>query len=127
MDYTEIGKKIKSKRKALNLTQYALAEMVGLTESSISRYEAGQISTMPTSTVRRICDALNLEPSELLGLTPDKSFEYDFKELLKLTDVLPNDVKTELLKSFEQQINICRRLYYGEEKDNNLLEEIKDR
>lgn len=126
MDYAEIGKKIKLKRKSLSLTQQALAEMVGLTESSISRYEAGQISTMPTSTVRRICDALHIEPSELLSLTPDKSFEYDFKELLELADGLPHSIKADLLKAFEQQIKICRRLYYGKEKDNYLLEEIED-
>lgn len=127
MNYIEIGKKLKSRRKALNLTQSALAEKVGLTESSISRYEAGRISTMPTSTVKRICEVLNIEPSELLGLTPENSFEYDLKEILKMADDLPPYVKSNLLQLLKQQIRVYRRLYYDKEKDNNIFEKIEDR
>lgn len=127
VNYTEIGKKLKARRKALNLTQSALAEKVGLTESSISRYEAGRISTMPTSTVKRICEVLHIEPSELLGLTPETSFEYDLKEILKMADDMPPYVKSNLLLLLKQQINVYRRLYYDKEKDSNILEEIKDR
>ena len=126
VNYTEIGKKIKSKRKSLHLTQSALAEMVGLTESSISRYEAGKIATMPTSTVNRICDVLHIAPAELLGLTPEKSFEYDLKEILKMADDLPPYVKDNLLQLLKQQIKVYRRLYYDKKEDNNILEEIKD-
>ena len=114
VNYKEIGKKIKQKRKALNLTQSALAEMVGLTESSISRYEAGKIATMPTSTVNRICEVLHIAPAELLGLTPKKSFEYDLKEILTSIDDLPDDIKTDLLDLLKKQIEICRRLYMND-------------
>ena len=127
MNYTEIGKKLKARRKSLNLTQSALADMVGLTESSISRYEAGRISTMPTSTVKRICEVLHIEPSELLGLTPEKSFEYDLKEILKTADDLPPYVKSNLLQLLKQQIKVYRRLLNDKEKDNNVFKEIKDR
>jgi transcriptional regulator with XRE-family HTH domain len=111
LNYKEIGSRIKQKRKSLNLTQLQLAEKVGLTESSISRYESGKIATMPTSTVNKICDALNIKPSELLGLTVENSFEYDLKEILSSTNDLPLNVKKELLEVFKQQINIYRRLY----------------
>lgn len=127
VNYTEIGKKLKSRRKSLNLTQSALAEMVGLTESSISRYEAGRISTMPTSTVKRICEVLHIEPSELLGLTPENSFEYDLKEILKMADDLPEYVKTDLLQLLKQQIKLYRRLYNDKKENNNIFEKIKDR
>lgn len=128
VNYTEIGKKLKSRRKSLNLTQSALAEMVGLTESSISRYEAGKIATMPTSTVKRICKVLHIEPSELLGLTPENSFEYDLKEILKMADDLPPYVKSNLLLLLKQQIKIYRRLLQDDKKENNnILEEIKNR
>lgn len=110
MDYKEIGRKIKTKRKELNLTQAELAKRIGLTESSISKYEAGKIETMPTSTVNRICDVLKIAPAELLGLTPQKAFEYDLKEIINSADDLPDDVKTELLDLLKQQIKICRRL-----------------
>lgn len=111
LNYQEIGLKIKQKRKSLNLTQLQLAEQVGLTESSISRYEAGKISTMPTSTVNKICKVLNIEPAELLGLTPDNAFEYDLKDILNSVDDLPSHIKKDLLELFKQQIKLCRNLY----------------
>lgn len=111
LNYKEIGAKIRRKRKSLNLTQYQLAEKIGLTESSISRYESGKIPTMPTSTVNKICSVLNIEPSELLGLTVENSFEYDLKEVISKMDGLPLDIKKELLEQFKQQIEMCRRLY----------------
>lgn len=111
LNYKEIGLKIKQKRKSLNLTQLQLAEKVNLTESSISRYESGKIATMPTSTVNKICSVLHIEPSELLGLTVENSFEYDLKDVLIAMNDLPKDIQKDLLEQFKHQINMCRRLY----------------
>ena len=126
LNYKEIGLKIKQKRKSLSLTQLELAERVGLTESSISRYESGKIATMPTSTVNKICRVLNIEPSELLGLTPENSFEYDLKDVLSSIDDLPLEVKKDLLDLLKQQIKLCRRVYNDKAKDNNLPKKIKN-
>lgn len=110
MDFKEIGRKIRNKRKELHLTQLELAKRIGMTESSISKYEAGKIETMPTSTINRICDVLHIAPAELLGLTPKKSFEFDLKEIVKSADDLPDDVKQELLNILKLQIDLYRRL-----------------
>ena len=123
LNYQEIGQKIKQKRKALNLTQLQLAEKVELTESSISRYESGKIATMPTSTVNKICKVLKIEPAELLGITPETSFEYDLKEVLSLIDDLPLNYKKDILEVFKCQINLYWRLY--NEKDDNVSKKIK--
>ena len=115
LNYIEIGKKIKRKRKSLNLTQLELAEQVGLTESSISRYESGKISTMPTSTVNKICHALHIKPSELLGLTTDNSFEYDLKDILNMTSELPLDIQAAILEQLKSQIKLYWRIYNDKE------------
>lgn len=127
MDYKAIGMRIKRRRKALHLTQLELSEKVGLTESSISRYESGKIATMPTSTVNRICNVLKIKPSELLGLNHTNSFEYDLKDILMQVEDLPIEIKREILNSFKSQIEVYRRLYHEQTKDNNnVLEEIKE-
>lgn len=55
-----IGKKIKSQRKKLKLTQFELAEKVGLHEKQISRIELGANS--PTlDNFFKIIEALNLK------------------------------------------------------------------
>ena len=126
LNYKEIGLKIKQKRKSLSLTQLELAERVGLTESSISRYESGKIATMPTSTVNKICKVLNIEPSELLGLTPETSFEYDLKDILSSVEDLPLYIKKDLLDLLKQQIKLCRSVYNDKTKDNNLFKKVKN-
>ena len=127
LNYKEIGAKIKQKRKSLNLTQLQLAEKVDLTESSISRYESGKISTMPTSTVNKICKVLNIEPAELLGITPENSFEYDLKDILYSIEDLPSEYKKLILEQIKQQISLYWRLYNDKEKDNNIPKKIKKR
>ena len=126
LNYKEIGSKIKQKRKALSLTQLELADKVGLTESSISRYESGKIATMPTSTVNKICKVLNIEPAELLGITPETSFEYDLKDILGLIDDLPSGFKKEILEQIKAQINLYWRLYNDKKKNDNLPKKIKN-
>lgn len=110
MNYLEIGQRIKQKRKALSLTQLELAYRVGLTESSISRYESGKIATMPTSTIKKICEVLQMDTTELLGLE-SSSFEYDLKEILSLADVFNAEIKDELLNIIKLQIKLLRGVY----------------
>ena len=124
LNYAEIGQKIKQRRKSLSLTQAELADLIGLTESSVSRYESGKIATMPTSTVKKICKVLNIDTAELLGLESN-SFEYDLKDILSMVDDLPMDVRNDILKSFKAQIKLIRKCYNDTQKNNNVLEKIK--
>lgn len=110
MNFLEIGQRIKQRRKSLNLTQLQLADMVGLTESSISRYENGKIETMPTSTVKKICQVLNMEVADLLGLDYD-TFEYDLKEIISMADKFPSNIKTELLHIIKLQVYLIGGAY----------------
>ena len=126
LNYKEIGLRIKQKRKSLSLTQLELAERVGLTESSISRYESGKIATMPTSTVNKICRELHIEPSELLGITPEKAFEWDLKDILATVEELPSEYKNAIINQLKSQIELYWRLYYGQEKNNNVPKKIKN-
>ena len=125
LNYQEIGSKIKQKRKALSLTQLELADKVGLTESSISRYESGKIATMPTSTVNKICSVLNIEPAELLGITPEKAFEWDLKDILASVDELPAEYKDAIIDQIKSQIKLYWRLYNA--KENRIPKKIKNR
>lgn len=120
LNYKEIGLRIKQKRKSLNLTQLQLAEKVNLTESSISRYESGKIATMPTSTINKICSVLHIEPSELLGITTEKAFEWDLKDILASIEELPVEYKDAILDQIKSQIKLYWRLYYGKKENSNI-------
>ena len=66
MNQEKIGNYIALKRKELNLTQDELAEKLGVTNRSISRWENGK--TMPdVSLFKDICNILNITLEELLS------------------------------------------------------------
>ena len=58
MDYKKIGKNIYTYRKAKRLTQRKLAESIGRAESTIQKYEKGEIE-IPNSVLQSIAEALD--------------------------------------------------------------------
>ena len=66
MDQVKIGSFIKEIRKEKGLTQEQLAEKLGVSQKSVSRWETGK--TMPDySLLPNICETLEINVAELLG------------------------------------------------------------
>ena len=62
----DIGKKIKEARKAKNMTQEELGNIVGVQKSAIAKYDSGRVVNIKRSTLQKIASALNIRPSELV-------------------------------------------------------------
>ena len=60
-----VGERILRRREELGLTMEELAEKVGVTKSTVNKYEKGQID-MKVSTIRSLHDVLGLSYIELL-------------------------------------------------------------
>lgn len=61
------GKRIRDIRLEKGMSQRKLAALVGVTHNTISGYETtGQL---PTNMVGKLCDALDVSPNYLLGVT----------------------------------------------------------
>ena len=66
MNQEKIGKYISKKRKELKITQEQLAEKLGVTDRSVSRWENGK--SMPdVSLFKQLCEVLNITLDELLS------------------------------------------------------------
>ena len=66
MDQIKIGKFIAESRKKVNLTQMQLAEMLGITDRAISKWETGK--AMPDSSIMlELCDILKINVTDLLS------------------------------------------------------------
>lgn len=65
MDLAKIGKFIAEQRKAKNLTQASLAEIIGVSEKTISKWECGK-GFADTSLILPLCNALDINANELL-------------------------------------------------------------
>lgn len=65
MDQTKIGKFIAERRRAINLTQYELAEKLNITDRAVSKWETGR--AMPDSSLMLdLCLILKISVNDLL-------------------------------------------------------------
>ena len=67
MDYQALGQRIRTRRRALQLTQEALAERVGISASFLGHIERGT-RVLSVETLLSLCQALAATPDELLGM-----------------------------------------------------------
>lgn len=88
MDQFKIGKFISERRKEVNLTQMQLAEMLGITDRAVSKWETGK--SLPDSAIMlELCKILNITVNDLLSgevVTMDnynKELENKLLEMIK--------------------------------------------
>ena len=68
MDYNvEVGKRLFNARKNKDLTRAALGKIIGLHESTVKRYEDGQIKALSVDKLKEFAAALNIEAEFLIG------------------------------------------------------------
>lgn len=63
---SDLGKLIKSKREAAKLSQKKLGDACGMSDTTISKIEAGSRQTPQWDTLCKIAQALNFHPFEIL-------------------------------------------------------------
>lgn len=65
MDYRDMGRKIRSQRKAQGLTQERLAELLDISASFLGHIERGTRAAS-LDTLARLCNALHISPAYLM-------------------------------------------------------------
>lgn len=99
LNYVEIGKRIKNKRKEMQLTQEKLSEIIDVSPSYVSEIERGN-SISSLSTISKIAQTLNLSLDYLIfGITLDNSTS-------TFTDIL----KTIPEKNHALYVNLCENI-----------------
>lgn len=74
----KIGEKIKETRKAKGISVEYLAKELGISKTTIYRYENEDIGKIPVETFDRICKLLGVTPAQLMGNVPN---DYDNMEI----------------------------------------------
>lgn len=62
-----IGQRMKLRRQEINLSAEKLAEKLGVSKTTIYRYEKGEIEKFPIELVEPIAKALNTTPAYIMG------------------------------------------------------------
>lgn len=87
MDQGKIGKFIAACRKKQNLTQMQLAEILGITDRAVSKWETGK--TMPDASIMlQLCDTLKITVNDLLCGEVVTMENYDKEMEKKLLDMV---------------------------------------
>lgn len=64
--YQQLGLRIATRRKALGMNQTQLAELFGLTQQTMAKYESGQLR-VDVAMLAQLSDTLGLSIEELIG------------------------------------------------------------
>lgn len=109
INYKEVGKRIKLRRKQLGLTQKQLAEMVNLSEGSVSRYESGSIKDAPTQKLNDFARALSVEAAWIIGFKPETDKFQLAIDLANKIQELDDETGIELIDIFDKFIDLLNR------------------
>ena len=90
----KLGKNVKKYRKANNLTQEKLAELIGVEVISISYIETGRCFPSPDN-LEKVSDTLHTSLSDLFDFSTDYSCKYYLEEITKNISLINTD-KTKL-------------------------------
>ena len=75
---SETGEQMKKRRKQLNMSADELAEKLGVSRSTIFRYEKGDIDKVPAEYIDKLAKALSTTPAYLMGWEENLETNTDF-------------------------------------------------
>ncbi len=81
----DIKEKLKNRRKELNMTMLDVANKVGVSEATVSRWESGDIANMRRDKIVSLANALQVTPSFIMG--DDNSVASDLKIALMMQNI----------------------------------------
>ena len=97
----KIHARIKERREAVGLTLAQLAELTGVKEATVQRWESGNIKTIKYETVEILAEALRCTPQYLMGWEDDKpatNIDDGLSAISKLFSELSPDNRSKLLE-----------------------------
>lgn len=102
-DYNiQVGERIRQSRKAIKISMKELGKRVNLHESTVSRYEQGEISALDIDKLNEFAKALNVSTSYLLGWK-DNSLQQLRENANKTIEEIASEIhiSSELLRQYE--------------------------
>lgn len=123
----EIGKRIHDRRIELGLTLQEVADIVGVQNSTIYRYEKGEIKRVKLPVIEAIASALKISPGYLIGKVSDKNVLFEGGKICKRE--IPkreSDKSVKIVTQIDSEIyeNICTLAEMHNRSFENELEYI---
>ncbi|MBR1804801.1 MAG: helix-turn-helix domain-containing protein [Selenomonadaceae bacterium] len=74
MEKESIGELLRKRRNELSLTQRQVANQVGVTEATVSRWESGDIDNMRRDKIAGLANALKVSPLLIMGVENSEQY-----------------------------------------------------
>lgn len=108
MEKISIGELLKKRRTELSLTQRQVANKVGVTEATVSRWESGDIDNMRRDKIASLANALRVSPLLIMGIDesehsykPVNNEEIELLDDYRGVDVEDRNIIRHMLKRFK--------------------------
>lgn len=99
---------IKQRRKELNLTQKEVADSVGVSEATVSRWESGNIANMGRDKIALLSEILNISPSVIAGYN-----ENDNSNNLSNLTPKQEELYNTIIKFSDDKISLALRVLHS--------------
>ncbi len=94
----KVGERIKEIRKSRKFSVEYVADKLGVSPSTVYRYENSSISKIPMDVIDSLCSILGVSTRELMGNTVNEPEENDVKQDSGTSFANPSDVMAFVLK-----------------------------
>lgn len=106
----EIHEKIKRRRLELGLTLEKVADYVGVSKATVSRWESGEIVNMRRDRILKLSEVLKVKPNFIMGLEETKEKKETFNPYFVDTSIL-TDLE---LKEFNRVTGVNKQLFFND-------------
>ena len=96
----ELGERIKETRKSKNISVEQMAKELGVSKTTVYRYEDSTITKIPVNVFDQICKILEVSPAQLMGNTPNNNKETLPQEFYNPQDAMEFILRTPTLAAF---------------------------
>lgn len=117
--YNEFGKRLKSLRKSMNITQSELSKEIGISQTTMAQYEAGT-RRIPLSVLKSFSDFFQLSLDDLIGV----HIKSDNKEEEHLERFVISR-NPEILHNYERWANEMGTVHFTDEELSKIIEFAK--
>lgn len=127
MDNNEICEIMKQRREDLGLTLDDVAQQVGVNQSTVSRWESGQIEEMKRGKVEKLADALKLSPAMLMGWDDYLKLNSEQVELILNYNKMTDSLKARLLAYSQMLLDTLSEKFSDKALENmNIAQKFSD-
>ena len=116
MQSSTFGQYLEHLRDKKNISQRKLAELAGVTNSTISRIEADTVNPDP-STLEKLALALNIDKDLLLFKCGYSEIPEEFVVIARKTGDLPEEKRAKIYKMFNETIDQFLEEFNPDEED----------